>query len=41
MFKGLEPYHSEGKDYLLTPEGWKIIHAGTVNKQDAWSIVRK
>ena len=40
-FKGLEPYHSEGKDYLLTPEGWKIIHAGTVNKQDAWSIVRK
>ena len=41
IFKGLEPYHSEGKDYLLTPEGWKIIHAGTVNKQDAWSIVRK
>ena len=40
-FKGLEPYHSEGKDYLLTPEGWKITHAGTTGKQDAWRIVRK
>ena len=41
MFKGLEPYHSEGKDYLLTPEGWKITHAGTTGKQDAWRIVKK
>lgn len=41
IFKGLEPYHSEGKDYLLTPEGWKITHVGTTGKQDAWIIVRK
>ncbi|MDR2573566.1 MAG: hypothetical protein LBC94_04350 [Desulfovibrio sp.] len=40
-FKGLEPYRSEGKDYLLTPEGWKITHAGTLDKPDAWIIVRK
>lgn len=40
-FKGMEPYHSEGKDYLLTPEGWTIIHSGTAGKQDAWRIVRK
>ncbi|MCD7983442.1 MAG: hypothetical protein LUG19_04200 [Desulfovibrio sp.] len=41
-FKGLEPYQSEGKDYLLTPEGWTITHGGTLNgKQDAWRIVRK
>ena len=39
--KGLEPYRSEGKDYLLTPEGWTITHAGTVGKKDAWVIVRK
>ena len=41
IFKGLTPYQAEGKDYLLTPEGWKIIHAGTVGKRDAWIIVRK
>lgn len=41
IFKGLTPYQTEGKDYLLTPEGWKIIHAGTVGKREAWSIVRK
>jgi hypothetical protein len=41
IFKGLAPYQAEGKDYLLTPEGWKIIHAGTVGKRDAWIIVRK
>ncbi len=40
-FKGLEPYRSEGKDYLLTPEGWTIIHGGTVGKRDAGIIVRK
>ena len=40
-FKGLEPYQSEGKDYLLTPEGWTITHGGTLGKQKAWRIVRK
>lgn len=41
-FKGLEPYRDkDGKDYLLTPEGWTITHAGTAGKQDAWIIVRK
>ena len=41
-FKGLEPYKSEGKDYLLTPEGWTITHGGTLNgKREAWRIVRK
>lgn len=28
-FKSLEPYHADGKDYLLTPEGWTITHGGT------------
>lgn len=40
-FKGLEPHHAEGKDYLLTPEGWTIVHAGTTGKRDAWRVVRK
>ena len=40
-FKGLEPYHSEGKDYLLTPEGWTITHGGTLGKREAWIIMRK
>lgn len=40
-FKGLEPLHSEGKDYLLTPEGWTIINSGMAGKRDAWRIVRK
>ena len=40
-FKGLEPYHADGKDYLLTPEGWTIIPGGTTGKRDAWRIVRK
>lgn len=40
-FKSLEPYQAEGKDYLLTPEGWTIIHSGKAGKQDAWRIVRK
>lgn len=41
-FKGLEPYESEGKSYLLTPEGWTITHGGTLNgKREAWRIVRK
>lgn len=41
-FKGLEPYSAEGKDYLLTPEGWTITHGGTLNgKREAWRIVRK
>ena len=40
-FKGLEPYQSDGKDYLLTPEGWTITHAGTLDKREAWRIVRK
>ena len=43
QFKGLEPYSAEGKDYLLTPPGWRIMHAGTLEqtRQDAWQIVRK
>ena len=40
-FKGLEPYQSEGKDYLLTSEGWTITHGGTLGKREAWRIVRK
>ena len=40
-FKSLEPYHADGKDYLLTPEGWTITHGGTTGKRDAWRIVRK
>lgn len=40
-FKGLEPLHSDGKDYLLTPEGWTIINSGMAGKRDAWRIVRK
>lgn len=41
-FKGMEPYRSDGKDYLLTPEGWTITHGGTLNgKREAWRIVRK
>lgn len=40
-FKGLEPLRSEGKDYLLTPEGWTIINSGMAGKRDAWRIVRK
>lgn len=40
-FKGLEAYHSEGKEYLLTARGWRIVHAGTVGKRDAWQVVRK
>lgn len=40
-FKGLEPYQADGKDYLLTPEGWTITHGGMLNKRDAWRIVRK
>ena len=40
-FKGLEPLHSDGKDYLLTPEGWTIINSGMAGKQDAWRVVRK
>ena len=41
-FKGLEPYQADGKDYLLTPEGWTIIHGGTLGeKREAWRIVRK
>ena len=39
--KGLEPYHSEGKSYLLTPEGWTITHGGTLGKREAWIIMRK
>jgi hypothetical protein len=40
-FKGLEPYQADGKNYLLTPEGWIISPAGTLGKQEAWIIVRK
>ena len=40
-FKGVEPYQSEGKNYLLTPEGWTITHGGTLGKREAWRIVRK
>ena len=43
QFKGLVPYSAEGKDYLLTPPGWTIVQAGTLEqtRQDAWQIVRK
>lgn len=40
-FKGLEPYHENGKDYLLTPEGRILRSAGMVGKREAWIIVRK
>lgn len=40
-FKGLEAYHAEGKDYLLTAKGWSIVLAGTVGSRDAWQVVRK
>ena len=39
-FRGLQPYQAEGKDYLLTPEGYAIREAGSVGKQTAWIIVR-
>ena len=43
QFKGLVPYNAEGKNYLLTPPGWTIVQAGTLEqtRQDAWQIVRK
>jgi hypothetical protein len=41
IFKGLEPYRENDKDYLLTPEGWTIHSAGKLGKRDAWIIVRK
>ena len=31
-FKGLEPYSAEGQDYLLTPPGWTIVQAGTLEQ---------
>lgn len=41
-FKGLEPYHAEGKDYLLLPAGRKFQFAGLMSdKREAWEIVRK
>ena len=43
QFKGLVPFRAEGKNYLLTPPGWTIVQAGTLEqtRQDAWQIVRK
>ena len=41
-FKGLEPHHAEGKDYLLLPAGRKFQFAGLMpDKREAWEIVRK
>ena len=40
-FSGLELYQSEGKNYLLLPEGRTARKAGTVDKRDALEIVRK
>lgn len=41
-FKGLEPHHAEGKDYLLLPAGRKFQFAGIMpDKREAWEIVRK
>jgi aspartokinase len=40
-FSGLELYQSEGKKYLLLPEGRTSRMAGTVDKREAWEIVRK
>jgi hypothetical protein len=40
-FSGLELYPSEGKNYLLLPEGRTARMAGTVGKRDALEIVRK
>ncbi len=41
-FKGLEPHHAEGKDYLLLPAGRKFQFVGLMpDKREAWEIVRK
>lgn len=41
-FKGLEPHHAEGKDYLLLPAGRKFQFAGIMpDKREAWEIARK
>ena len=40
-FSGLELYRAEGKSYLLLPQGRTIRMAGTVDKQEAWEIVRR
>ncbi|GHV53989.1 hypothetical protein FACS1894206_05820 [Deltaproteobacteria bacterium] len=40
-FRGLQPYQADGKDYLLTPEGYVIWEAGAVGNQTAWIIVRR
>jgi len=40
-FSGLELYRAEGKNYLLLPQGRTIRMAGTVDKQEAWEIVRR
>ena len=40
-FSGLELYRAEGKNYLLLPQGRTIRMAGTVEKQEAWEIVRR
>jgi len=40
-FSGLELYQSEGKQYLLLPEGRIFRMAGTVGKREALELVRK
>jgi hypothetical protein len=40
-FSGLELYQAEGKNYLLLPVGRTPRMAGTVDKREAWEIVRK
>ena len=41
-FKDMEPYHENGKDYLLLPAGRKFQFAGLMpDKREAWEIVRK
>jgi hypothetical protein len=41
IFSGLELYQVEGKNYLLLPIGRTSRMAGTVDKREAWEIVRK
>jgi hypothetical protein len=40
-FKGVEPYHAEGKNDLLGPPKFTFSHVGTVGEREAWIIVRK
>jgi hypothetical protein len=41
IFKGLEPYQTDDKNYLLVPPKFTFSHAGMVGEREAWNIVRK